>query len=267
MDYSQITIEQRGAVAWIFHDRPGSRNAESMLLLDELDCALTEAVADDAVRAIVIAGKGDHFSAGHDLKEAQEFRSNFTVEERYAYEERRYFEYALRIWNCPKPTIASVQGACIAGGFVVANMCDLIVASEDSFFADPVCLSLASAAVEVLVHPWVMGLRQATEFLLTGRRMGAEEACRIGMINQVVPREELVNATNALAEKVASVPPFTAKLVKRSLKQAADIQGFTNALRGHFDVHQLSHLTDEYRTLRGDSISGGIARAKAQANG
>lgn len=262
MEFETILVEKRDAVTWIFHNRPDVRNAESRQLLDELDFALTDAVEDHNTRAIVIAGKGNHFSAGHDLKQAQVERAHFTVEERYAYEEKRYFDYALRIWDCPKPTIASVQGACVAGGFMVANMCDMVVASDDAFFADPVCQSLATAAVEVLVHPWVMGLRAAHEFLLTGRRIAAEEAYRIGMVNRVVPRERLEAETTDLAESVSNGYPFATKLVKRSLKRVADIQGFRTSLQSHFDTHQLSHVTEEYRRMREAGIAAGISRGK-----
>ena len=267
MNYTQVAVERRGSVAWLFHNRPEARNAESMQLLDELDHALEAAAHDDTVRVIVIGGKGDHFSAGHDLKEAQTKRAGFTVEERFAYEQRRYLGYAMRIWDCPKPTIASVQGACVAGGFMVANMCDMIVASDDAFFADPVCNTLASAAVEVLCHPWVMGLRTAKEFLFTGRRMSAEEAQRVGMVNRVVKRSDLEIATTELAEKVAAAAPFAAMLTKRSLNRMADIQGFRNALQSHFDTHQLSHVSDEYRRMREQGIAAGISRGKAQVAG
>lgn len=259
---TQIAIERHGAVIRLLHDRPEMRNAESQALLDELDAALREAIADDAVRVIVMGGRGDHFSAGHDLKEAAAKRSGFGVEERWAYEELRYLDYALRIWDCPKPTIAEVKGACIAGGFMVANMCDLIVASDDAFFADPVCRTLAAAAVEVLVHPWVMGLRAAKEFLFTGRRMGAEEAHRIGMVNRVVPRAELEAATMALAQSIAEVPPFALKLTKRSLNRTLDMQGFRAAIAAHFDTHQLSHMTSEFRRTREAGLAGAIARGK-----
>ena len=266
MAYTQIAVERRGAVAWLFHDRPEMRNAESSVLLDELDAALREAAADDEVRVIVIAGKGDHFSAGHDLKEGQEKRQGFSVEQRYAYEERRYLEYSLRIWDCPKPTIACVQGACIAGGFMVANMCDMIVAAEDAFFADPVCKTLAASAVEVLMHPFVMGLRAAKEFLFTGRRMGAEEALRLGMVNRVVKRAELEAATQKLAEDIASAPPFAIKLTKRSLNRAADMQGFRDTINAHFDTHQLAHVTEEFRRTREAGLAAAIARGKAQTS-
>jgi enoyl-CoA hydratase len=264
MPWTQIAVERAGAVTTILHDRPALRNAESSVLLDELDAALREAAADDAVHVVVIGGRGEHFSAGHDLKEGQEKRQGFSVEQRYAYEERRYLEYSLRIWDFPKPTIAMVQGACIAGGFMVANMCDLIVASEDAFFADPVCRTLAASAVEVLLHPWVMGLRTAKEFLYTGRRMGAAEAKQLGMVNRVVPRAELERATMALAEEIAAAPPFALKLTKRSLNRTADIQGFRNAVQAHFDTHQLSHVSEEFRRTREGGLAAAIARGKAQ---
>jgi enoyl-CoA hydratase len=262
--YTQIAVERRGPVAWLFHNRPEMRNAESSVLLDELDHALAASVADEAVRCIVIGGKGQHFSAGHDLKEGQEKRQGFTVEQRWEYEQKRYLDYPLRIWDCPKPTIAAVQGACIAGGFMVANMCDLIVASDDAFFADPVCKTLAASAVEVLCHPWVMGLRAAKEFLFTGRRMGAEEAQRLGMVNRVVPRAELEAATQALAEEIAAAPPFALRLTKRSLNRAADMQGFRASVMAHFDTHQLAHVTEEFRQTRERGLASAIQRGKAQ---
>jgi enoyl-CoA hydratase len=153
MAYQDIIYEKIGPVARLWHNRPELRNAENTRLLDELNTALGEAEADREVRVIVFAGKGGHFSAGHDLKEGRALRAGFGIEERWEYEEQRYFDYCLNILNSPKPTIAQVDGACIAGGFMLANMCDLMVASEDAFFADPVVHTMAVAAVEVLVHP------------------------------------------------------------------------------------------------------------------
>lgn len=261
--FHDIEYRVQEGVAEILHNRPEARNAESKRLLDEMDAALALAVADPEVRVIVIGGTGDHFSAGHDLKEAQRDRQGFTVEERWAYEQKRYFDYALKIWDCPKPTIARVQGACIAGGFMVANMCDLIVASEEAVFGDPVVRSMAAAAVEVLVHPWVMGLRRAKEFLFTSERMPAAEAYRIGMVNKVVARGDLEAETMALARRVGEVPPFALGLVKRSLNRSLDAQGFRLALSAHFDLHQLSHVSEEFVRTRGAGLAGAIQKGKA----
>jgi enoyl-CoA hydratase len=262
MAFSEIEYGVSGAVARILHARPDARNAESQLLLDEMDAALAAATADAEVRVIVIGGQGDHFSAGHDLKEAQAKRQGFTVEQRWDYEQLRYFDYALRIWDCPKPTIAQVQGACIAGGFMVANLCDLVVAADDAFFADPVCHTMGAAAVEVLVHPWVMGTRKAKEFLFTGARITAQEALAAGMVNRVVARAELEGEVQAMAERVAAAPPFALRLIKRSLNRTMDMQGFRNALSAHFDSHQLSHVSNEFAQKRGSGLASAIERGR-----
>jgi enoyl-CoA hydratase len=150
---------------------------------------------------------------------------------------------------------------------MVANMCDLIVAADDAFFADPVCKTLAASAVEVLCHPWVMGLRAAKEFLFTGRRMGAEEAHRLGMVNRVVLRAELEAVTQALAEDIASAPPFAIKLTKRSLNRSADLMGFRAGVMAHFDTHQLAHVTEEFHRTREKGLASAIQRGKAQTAG
>jgi enoyl-CoA hydratase len=260
--FAHIEWEPLGRVVRIWQNRPERRNAQNMELLDELDAALARAVGDPEIRVIIIAGKGDHFSAGHDLKDAAMLRAQQTPEDRYEFEALRYHDYCLHLWDAPKPVIAQVQGACIAGGFMVANMCDLIVASDDAFFADPVVNAFGAAAVEVLVHPWAMGLRKAKQMLYTGDRMGAAEAHAIGMVNEIVPRAELESATLALAEKIANAPSFALRLIKRSLNRTADIQGFRSALSAHFDTHQLSHMGTDMQAAMAGSAGDRIAAAK-----
>lgn len=262
MTYETLTIEDMGAVRRIRLARETARNAQSQQMLDELDDALGNAAGDDDVRVLIIGGAGDHFSAGHDLKEAQSKRADFTVEERWEYESVRYFDYCIRIWDFPKPTIAEVQGACISGGFMIANMCDLIVSSDDAFFSDPVNHTLAAAATEVLIHPWVMGLRKAKEMLYTGNRVDAAEALRIGMVNQVVPRAQLADEAMVMAQRIAKAPPFGLRLLKRSLNRTFDAQGLRTMLSAHFDTHQLSHVSEEFRTVKEQGLASAIQRSK-----
>lgn len=263
MPFEQIEYETVGPVARIWHNRPEKRNAESMKLLDEQDDAIAMALADDAIRVIILAGRGDHFSAGHDLNDGEMLREQETPESRYEYESKRYFQYCLNIWDAPKPVIAQVQGACIAGGFMVANMCDLVVASEDAFFADPVVGAVGSTAVEVLVHPWAMGLRKAKQMLYTGDRIGAAEAHAIGMVNEVVPRDRLESATLEMAEKIARASSFALRLAKRSLNRTAEIQGFRSALDAHFDTHQLSHMSTQVQAAQAAGFGNSFAKMKA----
>lgn len=266
MAFEAIAYKVTGRVARIWHNRPQQRNAENSSLLREMDEALRLAASDADVRVIVIGGHGDHFSAGHDIRESAALRPNPNVEQRWAYEEQYYLQYALNIWDCPKPTIAQVQGACIAGGFMIANMCDLIVASEDAFFSDPVVPAFAACAVEVLIHPWVLGLRKAKEVLFTGARFSAAEALEWGMVNKVVPGAELEAATTALAERIAQASPFALKLTKRSLNRTADAMGFRTAIAAHFDTHQLSHVTGEAAALKSQSAEQRIGSAKTTAS-
>jgi len=263
MTYHAIEIEQIDAVRRIWLNRVPVRNAQDRDLLDELDHAIVDACGDPATRVIVLAGRGEHFSAGHDLKEAQIHRPSPTPEERWEFETRRYFDYCLRIWDCPKPTIAQVQGACVAAGFMVANMCDLIVASDDAQFSDPVTHTLAAAAVEVLVHPWVLGLRKAKELLFTGGKLSAQDAHQLGMVNRVVARVDLEGSTLAMAHRIAATPPFAMRLLKKSLNRTLDVQGFRAALDAHFDTHQLSHASAEYQAVMSEGVAKAIGRAKA----
>ncbi|AWP73952.1 enoyl-CoA hydratase [Bordetella bronchiseptica] len=263
MSYEFIRVEHLGPVCRIYLNRPEVRNAQSRSLLRELDDAVRAAEADDAVRVLIIGAVGDHFSAGHDLKSARVERPNPTVEERWEYEEEHFLEYCLRIHDLKKPTIAQVQGACIAGGYMVANMCDLIVCADNAFFSDPVAHSMGTASLEVLIHPWVMGMRKAKELIFTGARLPAAEALQIGMINRVVPLAELEQATLELANTVAAAPPYGLRFTKRSLNRTWDAQGFRAAVQAHFDVHQLSHVTEEFQAHLKRGLDSTIKRAKA----
>ena len=254
MNYETVSYEVLGPVARICHNRPEAANAENAQLLSELDKAIVQAGTDDSIRVLILGGKGRHFSSGHDLRNfwSGEKSPVTTREGVWSMEEEYFYDYCMRIMNLPKPTIAQVQGGAIAGGFMVANMCDLIVASEDAFFADPVLQSLGAPAVEVLIHPWVMGNRKAREMLFTGERLSARDAMAAGMVNRVVPREKLEEETLALANKIAQVPPFAMRLMKRSLNRTLDFQGLRNSLSAHFDTHEFAHATNEQKDFNRD---------------
>jgi enoyl-CoA hydratase len=263
VNFEMVSYEKIGAVARVCQNRPEKRNAQNAQLLDELDAALAQAANDEETRVIILGGKGPHFSAGHDVRELGDGYMAQPTEQRYAYEERRYYGYALKIWDLPKPIIAQVQGACVAGAFMVAAMCDLLVAADDAYFADHV-VPMGSAGVEVLFHPWVLGHRLAKEILYTGRRITAAEAKEVGLATRVVPRAELEDATLSLANEIAKAPPFALKLTKKSLNRTLDIQGFRAALDAHFDTHQLAHTSGETRS-RGVGAEQRLAQLKAGA--
>ncbi len=249
MGYDTLLYEVDGAVATITMNRPEVANAQNTALIDDLDAAFDEADADDAVRVVVLAGAGEHFSSGHDLKAlvGQEAPDAWvamreTPEGKFHHEKVMYFDRCMRIHDFRKPTIAAVQGSCVAAGLMLACMCDLIVAADDAVFQNPV-LRMTGAGVELLVEPWELGIRKAKEFLLTGDRIDAGEAWRLGLVNKVVPRAELLTATHELAAKVALVPPVTAQVVKASINNVGELQGKSQSWKYHFMAHHWTHNT------------------------
>jgi enoyl-CoA hydratase len=246
-DFEHILYEVDGAVATITMNRPQMANAQDSILIDEIDAAFDRADEDDDVRVVILAGAGKHFSSGHDLKAivgAEEpdkwVAMRETPEGKFQHEKTMYFDRCMRIHDFRKPTIAAVQGSCVAAGLMLAAMCDLIVAADDAVFSNPV-LRLTGAGVELLVEPWELGIRKAKEFLFTGDTIDAQEAWRLGLVNRVVPRAELTERTRELADRVALVPPVTAQTVKDTINHTATLMGKRDALKYHFMAHHWVH--------------------------
>jgi enoyl-CoA hydratase len=168
MSEDQILYEVTDKVAVITLNRPEKANAQTMELLDDLDAAWEKAATDDEVRVIVLRGNGKHFSSGHDLSSGTAPPEKITLDWIYKIEARKYLEYSLRWRNVPKPSIAAVQGKCIAGALLLVWPCDLIVAAENAQFSDPV-VYLGIGGVEYHGHTWELGARKAKEILFTGR--------------------------------------------------------------------------------------------------
>lgn len=257
-DQGPVRYELRGGgVALLTLARPEARNAQDLGLLYALNDAFDRAAADDGVNCIVLAGDGPHFSSGHDLRDRSDIAGYETVgtwcgfalpgaEGFMAREEEIYLGFCRRWRDLPKPTIAAVHGKVIAGGLMLAWVCDLIIASDDAEFCDPV-VGMGVNGVEWFAHPWELGHRKAKELLWTSDWWDASEAHRLGMVNHVVPRAELLDFTLALASRIASRPSFALKLVKESVNQSVDAQGQRGALLASFSLHQLAHSHNQQR--------------------
>ena len=236
-------------------NRPQSRNAQDTRLLYELNDAFDRAAQDDEVKVIILAAAGPHFSSGHDLREGgaiAEQMAPFDIvgtwcgfgcagaEGRMAREKEIYLGLSERWRNIPKPTIAQVQGKCIAGGLMLAWPCDLIIASHDAAFSDNT-VGMGVGGVEYFGHPWELGPRKAKELLFTADWISAQEAHGLGMVNHVVPADELSDFTLALAQRIAAKPMFALKLAKEAVNAAEDAQGRAGAMQTAFALHQLAH--------------------------
>lgn len=233
--------------------RPAVRNAQNMEMTYALNAAFDRAAQDDTVKVIILSGDGDHFSAGHDMggdhhRTWRDFRTVGTwaafdgpgVEGLYGREKEIYLEMCERWRNLAKPTIAAVQGSCVAGGLMLAWSCDLIVAAENARFRDPT-LEFGVAGVEFFMHPWELGARKAKEWLMTGDWLSAQDAKQCGMVNQVFPTEALMESALNLAKRIANKGSFVLKAVKESVNHAQDVGARRNAMMHAFGLHQLSH--------------------------
>lgn len=254
-DFESVLYETPAEhIARIVLNRPETRNAQDTKLLYELNVAFDRAAQDDAVKVIILAANGPHFSSGHDLREPNVYEKmsefdtvgtwcGFTcagAERQMAREKEIYVGFCERWRNIPKPTLAAVQGKVIAGGLMLIWPCDIIIASEDAQFCDPV-VNFGIGGVEFFAHPWEVGARKAKEMLFTSDWLSVEEAKQLGMVNQIVPREKLDETVLAMAQKIAKKSLFALKLTKEAVNVAEDAQGRVQSMQTSFALHQLAH--------------------------
>ena len=271
MTYQTLLISQTDAVLKITVNRPEVRNAQSRVMLEEFDAALAGAADDESVRVVVVAGAGEHFSAGHDLGSPQELADRERrpypdgIPGAYARGWNQHVATALRWRDFPKPTIAQVQGYCIMGGLILATACDLIVASEDARFSDRT-VRWGGPHVQFASLPWEIGPRKAKEYLFTGDWIDAREAERLGLVNRAVPADMLEQETMALAQRIALQDPFALRISKFSVNQTQDEMGYRSAVLSAFQTHALSVAYRRERDANADAADAkaGIARAKAR---
>ncbi|MFI5622748.1 enoyl-CoA hydratase [Nocardioides sp. NPDC051685] len=270
---SVVTYETHGPVAVVRLNRPEYRNAQNSKVTYALDAAFTRATNDDEIKVIVLGGNGKHFCAGHDIgTPGRDVDESFErkavmwwdhvgksgVDSRFARESEVYLGMCRRWRELPKPTIAMVQGACIAGGLMLAWSCDFIVASDDAFFSDPV-VKMGIPGVEYFAHPWVTNPRAAKEMLFTGGRFSASQAETWGMVNHVVPRDDLETETLALAGRIAEMPRLGLALAKKAVNQAEDLMGMRAGMDSVFGLHHAAHAHNA--EVGKDSLAGMDARS------
>ncbi len=249
-----------GAVGILTLNRPRALNALSKALMAEASAILRDFIADDRVHAIVVQGEGRAFSAGFDLKEGSASFVRDPARIRKTLEDD--FEFIMRFWDCPKPTVAAVHGYCLAGAFEIALACDVTVAGEGTFFGEPE-VRFGSGIVALLL-PWITGPKQAKEMLLTGAdRLTARRMLEIGVVNQVVADSEVRAAAIAMARSLAVASPEAVRLTKQAIHRAYDIMGIRQALRDALELDVEIETSDNPESAEFNRIrrSEGLAAA------
>ncbi len=228
MVFDDLLVDIEGGIATVTLNRPDKHNALRQQTFGELAMAFEQLEADRAVRAIVLTGAGDRiFCAGIDLDadglpaDSQDWddhtRGNAGV--------------IGRIWYCDKPVISALNGGAIAGGCNLAMVSDLTVAADTAYLAEPEIRH--GALSPLLMMPWLTQFKAFNELYLTGDRLPATRARELGLVNYVVPGDELGSFTRALAERVANAPAYAVTLAKRAVRLTMDIQGFKAAQDAH----------------------------------
>jgi enoyl-CoA hydratase len=259
-EYRFVSYEtlDEGRIVRIMLNRPEARNAQNRGLLVELHDAFLTAEADDEVRVVILGGTGPMFSSGHDMGSKASMAEMLPGPDQHPtrqvngatrkgaealmLQEWHYFFENTRRWrNLRKITIGQAHGDVYAAGLMLLWACDLIVAADDTRFADVVGTRLGMCGVEYFAHPWELGPRKAKELLLTGDSLDAHEAHALGMVSKVFPPDELGDSTLAFARRIAKLPTMTALLIKESVNQSVDNMGFYNALNACFTLHELNH--------------------------
>jgi len=215
-DHADLLVEVEGGVGRLTLSRPERRNALGQGLVDALAATLARWAADGSVRAVVVTGAGGHFCSGVDLKD----RITMTAEQRYAHS--RSVQRVLHdLARFPAPTVAAIDGFCLGGGCELALACDLRLASERAVLGFPeVRIGVFPAAGGTQRLPAVVGPAVAKDLIFTGRRVDAAEAHGLGLVNRVVPVDELAGAAWELASSIAANAPIALRLAKRALELA-----------------------------------------------
>lgn len=227
-DYETIRVELSDeGVAHIILNRPRVLNAINSVMMREVSEVMDALERDPAVRCFILSGEGRAFSAGFDLKESA------AAGERTVQDWRRVleadFDFVMRFWDCPKPTISAIHGHCIGGGLELAAACDIAIAGEDAVFGEPE-VRFGSGIVAMLL-PWMVAPKHAKDILLTGNdQISATRAAEIGLVTEAVWEGHHVERAFEKAREIVAAAPLSVELTKRAINRSYDIRGMRNAL-------------------------------------
>lgn len=243
-----VTYERTGAIGTCTINRPEKLNALSHGVVDAIRGVLKEAADDDALKVLVLTGAGSSFSAGYDLSEeggedgAASWHATL----------QRDVDMTMELWSFPKPTLAVVRGWCLAGGCELVMACDVVLAAEDARFGEPE-IRYGSGPVTLLM-PFVIGQKKTNELLFTGDVVDAPEAARLGLVNRVVPGDELEEAASVLAARIALAPLAVLKLTKLALTRAQAAAGLTAAVAHNLDLSAILNAAESPEQQEFDRI-------------
>lgn len=261
-NFESILYSVSGNVAHLSLNRPARLNALHKAALLEINDALDQAESDPEVRVIVVSGTGRAFSSGFDLKAQMDQQPEGSKIWREILD--LDFDTTMRFWNSPKPTIAAVHGACLAGAFEIAMACDITIASEDAMFGEPE-LKFGAGIVTMLL-PWMTSPKQAKRIILSADdRISAADALAMGLVSRVVAPGQHLEEAMRTARGIALMDPDLVGQTKKAINRTYDLQGMQTALRMALDVdHSIeSHGSPDKRAFMAIARERGMREAIA----
>jgi enoyl-CoA hydratase/carnithine racemase len=259
VSYHTIKLEVTRHVATLTLNRPEKMNALNKELQLELRQAIERLEDDPAVRAVVITGSGRCFSSGFDISGSVAGGPRTMQQVRDTV--KRENDPLFRIWRSRLPFVAAVHGYCLGGACDLAMVCDITIAAESAQFGEPEIQFQSASAFPIM--PWVLGMKKTRELLLTGDRIGAAEAERIGLVNRVVSDDQLLREAGRMARKLAKIPLPAMQLNKQALNRAYDLRGFSSTidLGGEFFAMVMMSDSEEHREFKRIAAEQGLKAA------
>ena len=274
--YENLLYEKQRNGLLITLNRPDALNALSQGLRDEIDAALEEARQDPEIRAVVLTGAGRAFSAGADIGGGggggetvwpYGIPEGTSLTEHYGDwrdRDRSNIESQLYRWEYPKPIIGAISGWCLGAGSWLALTCHMTIAADDAVFGQP---EVRMASNSNFMWVLLAGAKNALRYALTGDHLDAQEALRIGIVNKVVPKEDLLDECFSIVERIALVPPETVKINLAVATMGLEMMGLRKALNLNAELSAMAHVSkrEEFNKHLEDARKEGGLRAFLQA--
>lgn len=262
-ELESVIYEREPPIARIVLNRPDKANTKDASLVQEVDACLHEADRDKEIKVVILKANGKGFCGGHvarwgpDENPYPDFGDTF--EDLYKGTADLFLWPTLYLWEFPKPTISQVHGYCVGGGIYLGLLTDFCVASEDAYFQMPLAQSLGEPGGHTMIEPWLMmNWHRTMDWLLLAPTLSAKEALEWGLLNKVVPRNELEDTVEEMARKISQIPLTTLMAVKSNVKRAWELMGMRVHLQMSHVMTNMVGAASDVQARRAELIQSGL---------
>jgi enoyl-CoA hydratase/carnithine racemase len=265
-----VIYEKDGPVARIVLNRPEKANAQNPAMVWDVENSLKDAEADYSVKVVILKANGRGFCSGHDVSDPgapqyPEFLEASEAGHPWGGSATLFLWPVLHLWEFQKPTVAAVQGYAVGGGTYFALLNDIVVAAEDAYFQMPLPQGLGFPGGETMIEPWVMmNFHHAYEYLYLSQTVDAHEAQRLGMVNRVVPLDQLDETAELIAHQIAQAPLSVLMGIKAGVKRAWEGMGMRVHLQSHLQVMELVGKGGDVAAWRQENVAKEYGRSPRQ---